>query len=306
MSSLDNLTRSAADETNSFFAPFDQGSAQGFPSRLPLDYFPPSTGPDDITSSVSSYEPVSMAGSGYSSGCPQCPLDSGWCSAACPTSGNHGVAHQDIEMGLPSPFDISNPPAKPLSYIDLPISSPEPPQPSEPQSSPFSQAKRPSRPRLTSRSLTAPTLDSDPDDGAQRTLPARANHLIIEQRYRKNLNARLDQLKRVLSAVESNTKTEDEHHAGAIRYSLDGDEKTQQPSSGKTTKSDVLLAAIQYIKQSEHEKRELSRTNDFLRQRVVALEKLVKCEDCSLLKQMNWLNLQSSPSAPFMGPNGAS
>lgn len=149
-------------------------------------------------------------------------------------------------------------------------------------------------------------LHADPDDGAQRTLSGRSNHLVIEQRYRKNLNSRLDQLKRVLSDVESKTKAEDEHHGGAIRYSLDADEKTQQPSSGKTTKSDVLLAAIQYIKQSEREKREVSRTNDFLRQRVVALEKWVKCEDCSLLKQMNWLNLQSSPSAPFVVSNGVS
>ena len=291
---------------NSSFTPFDQASAQGFLSRLPLDYFLPSTGPDEMASSVSSYEPVSVAGSGYSSTCLQLPIDPGWCSAACPSSGNRGVAQQDIEMGLPSPFDISRLPTKPFSYADLLSSTTKSPQPSEPRSSPFSEGKRSSRPRLTPRSVTAPMLGSDSDDGAQRTHSGRANHLMIEQRYRKNLNARLDQLKRVLSAVESNTKAEEEHHAGAIRYSLDADERMQQLSSGKTTKSDVLLAAIQYIKQSEHEKRESSRTNDFLRQRVVALEKLVKCEDCSLLKQINWLNLQSSPSAPFVVPTGAS
>lgn len=207
-------------------------------------------------------------------------------------------------MGPPPPFDISSPPAKPLSYADLLNTSAEPPQPSEPRSSPFGDGKRSSRPRLTSRSVTAPVLDADPDDGARRSFQGRANHLMTEQRYRKNLSSRLDQLKRVLSDVENKAKAEDEHHAGAIRYSHDADEKVQQSSLGKT-KSDVLLAAIQYVKQSEREKRELSQTNEFLRQRVVALEKLVKCEDCSLLKQMNWLNLQSSPGGPFVS-NGVS
>lgn len=303
---LDDLTRSTANEASSFFNPFNQESVQGFLSRFPVDFFSPSTGLDDTTASVSTYEPMSIAGPGCSSSCPQCPIDPGWCSAACPSSGNHGVAQQDIESGLPSPSDISHPPALPLSYTDLLDSSTEPPQPSEPWSSPFSEGKRVSRPRLTSRSVTAPISDPDFNDGAQRPLSGRANHLMTEQRYRKNLNARLDQLKRVLSAVESNMKAEDDQHAGAIRYGLEADDKTQPSSSGKLTKSDVLLGAIQYIKQSEREKRDLTRTNEFLQQRVVALEKLIKCEDCALLKQRNWLNLQSSASAPFMLPDGAS
>lgn len=60
----------------------------------------------------------------------------------------------------------------------------------------------------------------------------------------------------------------------------------------KTRKAEVLLNAINYVRQAEQDKKNLKSEIAFLKLRMAALEKLVKCEDCSLLNQMRELRLQ--------------
>lgn len=61
---------------------------------------------------------------------------------------------------------------------------------------------------------------------------------------------------------------------------------------GKVRKSDVMTDAMNYVHQSEVEMRHMTDEITRLSERVMALEKLVKCEDCTLLKQMVRLQLQ--------------
>ena len=97
----------------------------------------------------------------------------------------------------------------------------------------------------------------------------------------------MEQLRQILSTVDA-TKRVDEEGEEDASYGLE--DKTLS-STTKTRKSDVLLHAYGYVKRSEREKKSMVDENAFLKRRLVALEKLVKCEDCSLLKQMNKLQM---------------
>jgi len=61
---------------------------------------------------------------------------------------------------------------------------------------------------------------------------------------------------------------------------------------GKVRKSDVMTDAMNYVHQSEVEIRHMADEINRLNGRIHALQKLVKCEDCTLLKQMVRLQLE--------------
>jgi len=104
-----------------------------------------------------------------------------------------------------------------------------------------------------------------------RTL-AKTSHSVIERRYRENLNTKIAQL---------------DHTLSDIRHADDppGD-PTVDDYPNKTKKADVLNEAIRYVKQAELESQTRIKEIDFLRLRVAALEKLVICPDCALLRKV--------------------
>ena len=59
-------------------------------------------------------------------------------------------------------------------------------------------------------------------------------------------------------------------------------------------KADVLSDAVGYIHQSEVDMRHLSDEVNRLNHRIRLLEKLVKCEDCPLVKQMSMMHIQAT------------
>jgi len=63
------------------------------------------------------------------------------------------------------------------------------------------------------------------------------------------------------------------------------------PEPGQTRKSEVLQTAIDYVNQSQLEMRHMTNDINRLTARVKTLEKLVKCEDCNLLKGFNGLKV---------------
>lgn len=72
------------------------------------------------------------------------------------------------------------------------------------------------------------------------------------------------------------------------------DEQDAEPTPVKARKADVLIEAMRYITQAERDSEAKNKEIDFLRLRLAALEKLVNCGDCALLKrfagqQMNYL-----------------
>lgn len=122
---------------------------------------------------------------------------------------------------------------------------------------------------------------SSEDESAQ--LRAKQAHSVVERRYRDNLNGKIMQLHSVLAATESTSR---------LTGMLTQDFFTSREHRGKVRKSDVMTDAMNYVHQSEVEIRHMADEIGRLNERVRVLEKLVKCEDCTLLKQMVRLQLQ--------------
>jgi len=122
---------------------------------------------------------------------------------------------------------------------------------------------------------------SSEDESAQ--LRAKQAHSVVERRYRDNLNGKIMQLHSVLSATETTSR---------LTGMPTQDFFSSREHRGKVRKSDVMTDAMNYVHQSEVEIRHMSDEIGRLNDRVRALEKLVKCEDCTLLKQMVRLQLQ--------------
>ncbi|KIX02912.1 uncharacterized protein Z518_08855 [Rhinocladiella mackenziei CBS 650.93] len=122
---------------------------------------------------------------------------------------------------------------------------------------------------------------SSEDESAH--IRAKQAHSVVERRYRDNLNGKIMQLHRALVATESTSRL-----TGVSTH----DFFASREHRGKVRKSDVMTDAMNYVHQSEVEIRHMSDEINRLNERVRALEKLVKCEDCSLLKQMVRLQLQ--------------
>ena len=96
----------------------------------------------------------------------------------------------------------------------------------------------------------------------------------------------MEQLDQILSTADAAKRVENSEQVDCS----DGIEK-KTLSTTKTRKSDVLVNAYGYVERSEREKKSMEDKNAFLKRRLVALEKLINCEDCSLLKQMNMLQM---------------
>jgi len=135
----------------------------------------------------------------------------------------------------------------------------------------------------------SPKSNAVSDKASNETKPARAaksSHSLVERKYRENLNSRISDLHRTLLATEGGGSDPD-------GTSPTGTSPTEL--SPKVKKGDVLSDAMKYVKQAEVQKRNMSDEIQFLRSRVRMLEKLVKCEDCSLLNQLVNLQMQAQP-----------
>ncbi|ETI26293.1 hypothetical protein G647_03070 [Cladophialophora carrionii CBS 160.54] len=152
-------------------------------------------------------------------------------------------------------------------------------------------------------------LADDDDDEAQAQAQARAKqaHSIVERRYRDNLNGKIMQLHRTLSSIAASGGNQ---NRTAGDYYLDGDETaTQKPQDQRTgagtrvRKSDVMTDAVNYVHQSEVQMRHMENEISRLTDRVRTLEKLVRCEDCVVLKEMVRRSLQAEgqPQAQAQG-----
>ncbi|KIV89039.1 hypothetical protein PV10_08653 [Exophiala mesophila] len=133
--------------------------------------------------------------------------------------------------------------------------------------------------------------DSKPKGGAPSKADAKQRakqaHSLVERKYRENLNAKIAQLHNTLQSSHYGPKAsleDDSDNPSSLMAAI--------PAS-KVRKSDVLTEAMNYVNQTEVEMRHMENEINRLSERVRVLEKLVRCEDCSLLKQM--VNLQVQP-----------
>ncbi|EXJ59225.1 hypothetical protein A1O7_06657 [Cladophialophora yegresii CBS 114405] len=149
---------------------------------------------------------------------------------------------------------------------------------------------------------TAVSSDNDDEEEAEAppsttktTAPSKADakqrakqaHSLVERKYRENLNAKIMQLHSTLQNSHYGPRVgEDGEHEDSM-VSNNG------PPAAKVRKSDVLTEAMNYVNQTEVEMRHMENEIYRLSERVRVLEKLVRCEDCSLLKQVVNLQVQA-------------
>lgn len=105
---------------------------------------------------------------------------------------------------------------------------------------------------------------------------AKVSHSITERRYRENLNSKIVQLDQTLSLTRN---------ANDQGQNSEGQDEQCVETQVKARKADVLNEAMRYVKQAEQDGKARTKEIQFLRLRVAALEKLVNCGDCALLKQ---------------------
>ncbi|OQV10371.1 Helix-loop-helix DNA-binding domain-containing protein [Cladophialophora immunda] len=164
------------------------------------------------------------------------------------------------------------------NLADTETYSPKKPLPGSraaPHSSGSSQLKK-GRPRKKRNQSS-----SSEDESA--ILKAKFAHSMIERRYRDNLNRKMMQLHRDLLAAETSpTSPASEFNTSPTGPTL----------SGRVRKSDIMSRAINYIHQSEVEIRHLDDEIKRLQDQVGIFQKLVNCDDCSLLKDMVQLGVQ--------------
>ena len=129
--------------------------------------------------------------------------------------------------------------------------------------------------------------------------PARlvkASHCQVERKYRENLNTKFETLRRAIPSMQSPSDNP----------SLDGPDLEDLAGSSKPRKADVLSNATDYVKQMEEKNRGMVNEIEFLRSRVQAIEKLIKCEDCWLLNGVSGMRFDPQGGVsrfPAQGPN---
>ncbi|KAI1616217.1 hypothetical protein EDD36DRAFT_415121 [Exophiala viscosa] len=154
--------------------------------------------------------------------------------------------------------------------------------------------KQASKAKLTKTETTGSIASDDEEDddqsGDKSTAPSKTDakqrakqaHSLVERKYRENLNAKIAQLHVTLQST----------HYGPKNGEADEEEAPAPVPANKVRKSDVLTEAMNYVNQTEVEMRHMDNEIQRLSDRVRALEKLVRCEDCSLLKQMVHMQVQ--------------
>ncbi|KAF3940211.1 hypothetical protein ABW19_dt0205263 [Dactylella cylindrospora] len=115
----------------------------------------------------------------------------------------------------------------------------------------------------------------------------KAAHSTVEKRYRANLNTKITHLHEELVKAS-------EEDSVSLSSELRGS-KSKGATAGppKTRKADVLTDALNFVNRTQKEKKMMKEEIDFLKMRIMTLEKLVKCEDCLLLKQMDQMRMPS-------------
>ncbi|KAK3661373.1 hypothetical protein LTR22_007580 [Elasticomyces elasticus] len=123
----------------------------------------------------------------------------------------------------------------------------------------------------TSSTTTKRTAAGDIIRPKSRRLP----HNLIERRYRDNLNHQIEVLRNELPNFKS-----------IVACSAGDDIEDQSLGSKWPSKAVVIAAAVQYIASLEQERSQADARNKLLCKQVDGLQKLVKCDDCSIVKYL--------------------
>lgn len=136
-------------------------------------------------------------------------------------------------------------------------------------------------------------------------LRARQAHSLVERKYRDNLNLKISQLhqtlqntkfgpKSALQSPQKETKLDyfDEETVMSPDIPNERSSTGSTPTGSKVRKSDVLTEAMSYVNATEVEMSKMTEEIIRLNARVKSLQKMVRCEDCNLLKGMVTLDVE--------------
>lgn len=110
----------------------------------------------------------------------------------------------------------------------------------------------------------------------------RVPHHVIERRYRDNLNGQIERLRTCIPSLANE------------RCSPTSDVEDDPMPIKCPSKAGVIVSAQTYIKELEEQQGRLYSDTRALREQVTGLQKLVRCDDCSVLKYFNSLRLNGS------------
>jgi hypothetical protein len=131
-------------------------------------------------------------------------------------------------------------------------------------------------------SLTKPSEESivesieTPETKGKKRVP----HNEVERKYRDSVNNQMECLRRVIPELQPSPRI------------CDGADIEDLPAPTKPSKAIILASATAYIKKIEKDKKKLANDVEVLQARVRALQALVKCDDCSLMKYVMNVNLK--------------
>jgi hypothetical protein len=147
--------------------------------------------------------------------------------------------------------------------------------------------------QLTSRKSTGSSSDASVKTKAEGQQPMpkkhwssvqrrRVPHHVVERRYRDNLNGQIEALRTCIPSLAVD-------ECPSVSDVEDGPIPAKLPS-----KASVIATAQTYIKELEGQQERLRSDANTLRVQVAGLQKLVRCEDCSVIKYFNSLQFDGS------------
>ncbi|KIV85386.1 hypothetical protein PV11_01084 [Exophiala sideris] len=267
-------------DVGSYSVPSENGPSEAYPTTSPTSF----NASLPTTNYAVKLEPDLMQNDAFS-----CRLSNGPTSCSPQQCGQEPACLQlaslaEIEECSTAPFSTTN--ANEFDF-SAPVRKSSRSMSGEPNPKPKAQQRE--KPTRSKRGVKSASSD---EDSAQ--LRAKQAHSVVERRYRDNLNGKIMQLHSALVATEANSR---------LTGMPAQDFYTSRDHRGKVRKSDVMTDAMNYIHQSEVEFRHMTDEIGRLNERVRTLEGLVKCEDCTLLKQMVRLQLQQQQQ-PLLQQHG--
>lgn len=112
----------------------------------------------------------------------------------------------------------------------------------------------------------------------------RIPHTIIERRYRDNLNTQIETLRLTLPSLKNAYLCSSSSSSGGGGATIDVEDAALPPRL--PSKAMIIATAATYIKELESERDVAEENVRNLQQQVVDLQKLIQCNDCSILQYL--------------------
>lgn len=132
---------------------------------------------------------------------------------------------------------------------------------------------RPNAKRMSSTSGEESAEEARPAGGKPRS--TRTPHNQVERKYRENLNSQIQKLRALLPM----TGQQAAHPCAA-----DADAEDLGAAPKPLSKAVVIARAVEYLQHVEAQRRQQEQAIAILHGRIGALQRLIRCDDCSLMK----------------------